>query len=202
MIAEKILPFPRGQTYSQCGRTGAGALVTMADGTASHLEGRLYQVPDTIHNTGHFVTLRIVKNDQGDTAFALDRKLVSFSVASIGDWGRRIDGLATADGTDAVKPIDDAYFYGTQSTAATTAVFHTCAALDLIYVVEEGPCRVLCDTATITAGLMLALSDEDGLGSPSVAGEVGFGTAMEAGNSTASTAVLTMVRAGVQSEVP
>ena len=199
MLTEKVLPFPRGTTYSQCGKDGTGALVTMADATAKELEGRLYQVRDTLHGTGQWITLRCVKNDNGDTAFALDRKLVYFNSASAGDYGRRVGGLTTANIQGRFcKPMDDAYYYGVQDTSATSARFHTCAAMDLFYVVDEGPCRVLHETTTlISAGDPGASSAFDGIAQEAADADYPFGTAMEDGDTAAHTATLYYVAGGI-----
>ena len=205
MIIEKCgLPFQRGTTFSQAGKDGTGAMVTLSDTIAKNLEGRLYQVPDTIHNTGHFITLRIVKNDSGAT-MAVARKFLTFTTASVSDWGRRVLAIAGDNQGERCKPMDDAYFYGTENTS-THAVMTTIADDDLFYVVEEGPCLV--ETASDSElgaadqGIPVT-TDGDGRVELAVAGDAvnGIMLASPVAASTAATANLIYVRAGVVVDV-
>ncbi len=197
MISEKILPFPRGTTYSQCNSGGTQGLVTMADATAHELEGRTYQVRDTIHKTGLWITLRIVKNDQTTSLQKLSRKLVGFTSSSAGDFGRRCGPFAATAGQLA-KPIDDAYYYGTEGTNQSS-VQNSCTALDLYYVVDEGPCRVetTSGVAAIAAGDPAAVDTEDGMAREAADSNYPFGIAMEAGDTAAMTATLYYVSSGL-----
>jgi hypothetical protein len=199
MLIEKSgLPFPRGTTYSQSAKNGQNTQVTLSDTLGNNLEGRTYQVKDTIHNTGHFIRLRVVKNDSGAQLTNL-RQLHSFSTASTTDWGKRIDGASGSQG-EMCKPIDDAYYYGTESTAVGgnwTAI----ATNDLLYVVDEGPCLV--ETATDSEignyeqGVGCA-SDGSGRIELAVAGDTVIGTMMsEPAASSAVTANLIYIHPGV-----
>ncbi len=203
MLIEKSgLPFPRGTTFSQAAGNGLNPLVTLTDTIAKNLEGRTFQVPDTIHNTGHFITLRVVKADvSGGTGIPVERHLQKFSSVAPEDWGRRIAGVATEDGTDVCKPLDDAYYYGTENTA-THQVQTTIADQDLFYVIEEGPCHILADTTKFAVGGAAAPSSSDGLASVAAAGDFAFGTALEVNDTAASTATLFYVRAGISQDAP
>jgi hypothetical protein len=130
-----ILPFPRGQTFLDGAYTGD-------DNTASHLEGRIYEAVDTVHNTGQMVKLRVVKNDSAGT-LTVARRCIRFATTSDTDWGRRAAGFCTTAGEPG-KPIDDAYTVG-----------KVLADDDLFYVVEEGFCDLKAGTAvpTISAGV-------------------------------------------------
>lgn len=198
MIIEKKLPFPRGKTYSDAAGDGTGALVTMADSSpAVNLEGRTFQVPDTIHKTTHLVTLRIVRFD---AAIAVARKCLSFSVASKGDWGARVDGLAGTGG-ELAKPLDDAYYYGVDGTA-NRAVATTIAQYDLGYVVDEGPCHVEATTGEKGAVGGAVAMDELGLIGTAAAADTNIATFLEINDTAAVTAVLVYVKGGIQTAAP
>lgn len=119
------LPFPRGTTANY------ESAFTLSDTVPdAGVEGRLYAVPDTVHGTGRFVILRLVKNDSGaDITIDNDARLFRAfsSTDALADFGRRISGTA-GDGA-VCRPIDDAYPDG-----------HVIADNDHFYVVEEGPC--------------------------------------------------------------
>ncbi len=202
MLIEKSgLPFPRGTTFSQCSKAGLNPLVTLADTTAKNLEGRKFQVPDTIHNTGEFIVLRVVKNHNG-SALGTTRLIHKFSTASKDDWGHRIAGVADANGTLMGKPMDDAYWYGTENTA-NHDVFSTIPDNDLFYVVEEGPCHVLCETTTkFSVGQAAAVSDTNGHAAAAAGNDDSFGTAGEINDTAAVTAALFYIKAGIQGETP
>jgi hypothetical protein len=123
MPVNDILPFPRGQEFTDAGE------VTLGDTGYDHLEGKEYEVPDTQHNTGQLVTLRIVKNDSG-AAIIGDNQLLRFSTATAADWGRRVAGIADSPGMMCV-PIDDAY--DTNDSIPDDSLF---------YVVVKGPCNI------------------------------------------------------------
>jgi hypothetical protein len=179
-MPEKTLPFPRGGTYLD-------GVVTGSDTLASHLEGKLYEVDDTVHGTGHKVILRCVKNDTG-SAITIARSFAKFSTTSQYDFGRRVGTFPNDTAGGVCKPMDDAYTVG-----------NTIADDDLFYVVEEGPCWVTSEATTynITAGDALA-SDASGLvnGAAAAAGEYVVGTADLQGTAE-STAVVVHVAGGL-----
>lgn len=141
---KNILPFPRGGTYGDGGANG----LTLDDNTASHLEGRIYEVEDTIHGTGGKTKLRIVKNDTS-ADITVARAFGEFSVGAL-DFGRRI-GTFPADTAGAiVKPLDDAYVVGTKIPDD-----------DLFYVVEAGPCAVKAEATISTAAAGLACATDN-----------------------------------------
>jgi hypothetical protein len=184
-MPEKTLPFPRGDTRSY------RELVTVDDTTFSDIEGRLYEVPDTVHGTGMPVILRVVKNDESaDITISTAKKILrTFSTTSVTDWGRRCSGAAGAGAV--CKPIDDYY--------AETSGLTTIPDNDLYYVVEEGPCYVYSDTTqapAITAGQAVA-SDSAGACTAALAGNAVLGTAMESETLT-NTKFVVMVKAGIQ----
>lgn len=152
---DRCLPFPRGETFN------AFALLTMGDTKHSDLEGRIYEVDDSMHGTGRTVLLRVVKNDTGG-AITVARKFAEFS-AGVLDFGRRIGTFPCDTAGAIVKPVDDAYTVGASIPDD-----------DLFYVVESGPCSVLTndDTLALTAGDGVA-TDNEGLVSddPAAAGE-------------------------------
>lgn len=121
-MAEKTLPFPRGSTNSDAG------LVDLDDSSFSDLEGKIFEVPDTVHDTGQPILLRAVKNDSGSD-ITVARTFMGFSTSSPNDFGRRVSGLAAAGAI--CKPMDDAY-----------AVGFVIPDDDIFYVVERGPCDV------------------------------------------------------------
>jgi hypothetical protein len=164
--------------------------VTPNDTTFMHLEGRVYEVPDTNHGTGSMVQLRVVKNDSGAAFTATHmRKCVSFSSTTKNDWGCRVDGLAKTDG-ELCKPIDDEY-YNQNATIPDN---------DLFYVVESGPVDVLSRTDNLLTAAKQLVSVAGGGGLLDIAsdGHYGVGMATEAPASTAaSTAFCVFVNAGI-----
>ncbi len=190
-MPEKTLPFPRGDTRSYRG------LVSLDDDTFKDIEGRLYEVPDTVHGTGQSVILRVVKNDEGaaitlSTAKKILREMAGAADptnATATDWGRRMVAGTTAGAV--AKPIDDYY--------AEVSGLATIPDDDLYYVVEEGPCYAYSDSAqapAIVAGQAVA-QDADGGCTISVAGNATIGTAMESETLT-NTKFLLMVKGGIQ----
>ncbi len=119
------LPFKRGTSANN------ESTLTLSDTVPdAGVEGRLYAVPDTVHGTGRFVILRLVKNDTGGdiTIDNDDRLFRAFSSTdALADFERRISGTA-GDGA-VCRPIDDAYPDG-----------YVIAKWDHFYVVEQGPC--------------------------------------------------------------
>ncbi len=190
-MPEKTLPFPRGCTRSYRG------LVDLDDDTFKDIEGRLYEVEDTVHGTGLPVILRAVKNDEGAAiTIATAKKILrEFSGAAdpanatSTDWGRRMVAGTTAGAT--AKPIDD--YYAEESGLATIPED------DIYFVIESGPCYVYSDTSqapAIVAGQAVA-QDADGGCTISLAGNSTVGTAMES-EALTNTKFLMMVKAGIQ----
>lgn len=142
-MAEKTLPFPRGQTASDSG------LVDLDDSTFSDLEGKIFEVPDTEHGTGEAILLRAVKNDSGSD-ITVARKFMRFAINAL-DFGRRVAGVVNAAGA-VCKPVDDAY-----------AVGFVILDDDIFYVVERGKCGVLTESSAVAldAGAVVA-SDSSG----------------------------------------
>lgn len=127
--AQKTLPFPRGETFNE------GDLVTMGDTYFDHLEGQVFEVEDTEHDTGVKTLLMIVKNDS-DAAITPANQLLRFSTGSK-DFGRRITGETNSAGMVCV-PIDDAY--GSSPAIADN---------DLFYVVVDGWCDIMTGATAI-----------------------------------------------------
>ncbi len=175
-MIEKNLPFPRGRTY------GDGVL-TLDDTSGSQLEGKLYEVKDTLHGTGIPVVLRVVKNEKGSTITA-DRLCLSFAVAESTDFGRRVDGIAGTAG-EIAKPVDDYY----KTVGVTTFLDN-----DLFYLVESGMCDIL-TSATGTAASAGELVQMKGTGLITKAGNTDtvIGVAMETLSTASSTACLVNV---------
>jgi hypothetical protein len=102
----------------------------MGDTTLQEFEGRVFEVPDTVHNTGINTRLVILHNDTG-AAITVARKFGEFSAATALDFGRRIGTFpANTEGAVCV-PLDDAYTVG-----------NTIADNDLFYGVVYGWCSV------------------------------------------------------------
>lgn len=135
----KLLPFERGRTFSDAG------MVTMDDGTYSHLEGQRFKCEDTVHGTGQKITLLVVKNDTG-AAITAARKFYKFSVTDAKDFGRRVAGVASTAGM-VCKPLDDAYTVGFSIPAG-----------DLFYVTDEGwgTVQSAAGTVNVAAGEQVA----------------------------------------------
>ncbi len=201
-IIEKTLPFPRGAFYSEASH-GGSALVTMGDSTAKNLEGRRYQVEDTIHKTNRQVILRVVKNDSGG-ALPVQRRLMSFNSNTTDDFGHRVDDYAATPGV-LCKPLDDAYYYGPQPKYTTSleltisdrAVETTIVEDELYYVVDCGPCDVEFTAANkVSAGGPVS-ADVLGLAKASADILYEVGTALEDGDTAAITATLIDVHPGL-----
>lgn len=180
------LPFPRGKTYSQ------SSGMTLSDTTASNLEGKIYEVKDTVHGTGRTVLLRVVKNDTGRD-ITVARKCGEFATTSATDFGCRI-GTFPGDTEGAVaKPLDDAYTIGA-----------TIPDDDLFYVVEAGLCYIQGEASSVdlTAPCAVAI-DSSGLinGAKAAAGEYVVGTlqlsSSDEGDGTDDTSLLVDVKAGL-----
>jgi len=180
-MTEKTLPFPRGSTASDAG------LVSLDDSTFSELEGKIFEVPDTVHGTGQPILLRAVKNDSG-AAITVARKFMRFALAAL-DFGRRVAGFVNAAGA-VCKPLDDAYTVGFSIPDD-----------DIFYVVEAGKCNVLTEASAVAldAGSVVA-SDASGFvnGAPCAqASEYAAGKIGPAAYATA-TAVVVEVQAGLR----
>lgn len=130
MSVREILPFPRGSTYNQDG------VLTMTASYADHLEGKIYEVPDTVHGTGQTVKLRIVRNAGSEITAA--NVLYEFDTNAL-DFGRVINTVTDGVG-EPCKPLDDDYTAGKKI-----------AQYDLLYVVESGLCSILMEDATIAS---------------------------------------------------
>ncbi len=157
------LPFPRGTTYGD-------NVITMTATIARDHEGRVYEVPDSVHNTGRKVKLRVVRNLTG-AAMTVARNFCEFSVGTQLDFGRKISGYgASVSQQGAIaKPLDDAYTVGM-----------TIPNLDLFYVVEHGPATVLTETVVCNLAAGDAVTcDANGRvnGAAAAAGQYVVGTA-------------------------
>jgi len=181
MSPKNALPFPRGGTASDWGQ------VTLDDTTYDHLEGKIFEVPDTVHGTGQLVKLRAVKNDSG-SAITVARAFMGFSKTSAHDFGRRCNGTAAAGAP--CKPMDDAYTVG-QSIPDD----------DIFFVVEEGPCYVKTEASAValTGTGNVVASDASGLvnGTPCAqATEYAAGT-IDAAAITVDTDIVVRIEAGL-----
>jgi hypothetical protein len=131
-MQDHSLPFPRGTTY------GDNVLTLTATLGQDH-EGRVYEVPDSEHNTGVKVSLRVVRNLTG-AAITVARRFCEMTSAASLDFGRKcaaFGGDVSAQGAVA-KPLDDAYPLGMSIPAN-----------DLFYVGEEGPFTVLTESGAV-----------------------------------------------------
>lgn len=175
----QILPFPRGKTY-------ADSVVIMTDADVNRLEGRVFEVPDTIHGTGMKVKLRVVKNDSAG-AITVARRLMKFSTDAK-DFGRRVAGYASVRG-QICKPLDDMYAEKGVGTIADD---------DLFYVVEGGPCKVNTGSGSISLAAQAPVcTDASGYidGTKAHAGFAAFGV-LDAASTSTSTATLVYVNEG------
>lgn len=127
-IESACLPFPRGSTMNSA--PPSGGLITLGDTGLQEFEGKVYEVPDTVHKTGKPVLLMIVKNDLGSD-ITVARKLMSFSTATALDFGRRIGAFPNVTAGGVCVPLDDAYTVG-----------GTIADDDLFYALIYGPCAI------------------------------------------------------------
>ena len=123
-ISKLALPFPRRNT-------AGGGRLTLNDTTFAELEGKVFEVPDTVHNTGVNTLLMAVKNDTGG-AMTVARTFGSFSAAgSTYDLGRRIGAFPCVTQGGICLPLDDAYTVG-----------NTIPQYDIFYVVLRGWCTL------------------------------------------------------------
>jgi hypothetical protein len=167
---------------------GDGVL-TLTDTYRSSLEGRVFTVPDTVHNTGLEIKLRVVKNDTG-AAITAARNLCEFDGPDSLDFGRRVTSFGNAISGQGVvcKPLDDAYTVG-QSIPDD----------DLFYVIEEGFGTVLTESGAVSlpAGTAVAANATGTLdGARAAAGQYVIGTMVET-ILTASTNAKIYVNAGL-----
>ena len=174
----RCLPFPRGYTM-------ADGIITPGDTGRDHLEGKLYEVPDTEHGSGVNVILMAVKNDTG-AAITVARKFGEFSAATALDHGRRIGQFPCNTAGAVVLPLDDAYTVGA-----------SIADDDIFYVVVYGYCDVLtgASVASLAAAGAVA-SDNAGLiadQATAAAGEFVVGTLDYAASYSANTATTIFV---------
>jgi len=175
-----ILPFPRGKTFSQ---NADSTKFTLSDQNFKSLEGKTFEVTDTVHGTGEKIKLRVVKNDSGAAITVAADRLVMFSVTSDTDFGNRVSGYNTVAG-GVCKPIDDDY-----------AVGFSIPDDDLFYIIEEGLCDIEAENTGISAGNAVASNNTAQVNNAvAAAGEYVVGTAQEA--SAASTALLVRVAPG------
>lgn len=124
------LPFERGGTF------GGASGMTLANVNLDKLVGATFVVPDTEHNTGSEVVLRLVKNDSG-SAITFDNQIVRFGTDA-GDFGRYVDGTTNLGGMVGL-PIDDAY-----------SASYSIADNDYFYLVQRGPCTVRTNSSSFT----------------------------------------------------
>ena len=161
-MQDHAMPFPRGRTY------GDNGVLTMTATLGQDHEGRVYEVPDSKHNTGQKVKLRVVRNvTGGDITVAWDG--CEFATTPLG-FGRKIAAFGAALSGQGVvaKPMDDVYGIGT-----------TIPENDLFYVVESGPCY--CRTEGVVVNLPVGTAvayDAAGRvnGARAAAGQYVFGT--------------------------
>jgi hypothetical protein len=180
-MANKHLPFPRGSTLNEDG------LLTLAGTEFAKLEGTLYEVEDSVHNTGRTVLLRLVRNGNA-SAITVARKGVEFSVATAGDWGGVAAGICDTAGAVG-KPIDDAY-----------AVGKSIAAKDYFYVVEAGPCNILTEASSVNlaAGAAVAFDNTGAInGAAATEAEFIVGV-LDAASTDTATAALVWVEPGIK----
>jgi len=155
-------------------------------------EGRVYEVPDTEHNTGQIVKLRVVRNSTGATITAA-RRGCEFRKSGGGttmDYGRKIGAFGNNFSAQGIvgKPLDDAY------TAGVTILEN-----DLFYVVESGPCTIEAESVVVSLPAGTAVTwDAAGQinGARAAAGEYVVGTIDEA-CSTPSAEVIVLVNEGL-----
>ncbi len=182
-MISKHLPFPRGTTFSDAHSDGA---TTLLDDSQSGLEGKLYEVKDTLHGTGIPVILRCVKNDNS-TTISTDYRCMSFSTSSATDFGSRVDGVANTKG-EIAKPIDDFY--------AASSLLGEIPGYDLFYVVDSGMCDIKSFSGTATAtsvGGMASVAGTGGYAAASADTGTAIGIAMEVSSTSANTAFLVNV---------
>lgn len=182
---KKHLPFPRGSTLNEDG------LLTLTGTEFAALEGTIYEVPDTVHNTGRTVLLRLVRNGSGN-AITVARKGIEFSTAASKDWGGVAAGICNTAGAVG-KPIDDAYTVG-----------KSIADDDYFYVVEAGPCYIVTEASSVNlaAGASVAF-DNTGAVNGAAATEAEFIVGvLDAASTDESTNVLVWVEPGIKPANP
>lgn len=183
MNCDNSLPFPRGKTYSD----GEGT----PDSTyGAHLIGRVFETYDSQHSTAHKVKLRVVRLENAvtipGTAAAPLHKLYAFGTDAK-DLGRTLTGTLAGAGV-ICKPIDDAY-----------AGAKVLAQYDLVYVIEEGPCKITTGATTVNlAQFDSVTSDSVGCvaAADAVVGQFVVGT-IDAATDAEDTEVLVYVRGGL-----
>ena len=121
-MSTRILPFPRGNFFTQGSPTPSATL-------GHALEGMLVRVNDE-HAPGNAKLLRVVRNASGADITVVPGKLVRFSSGDTDEYGGYVAGYLASSG-GVCKPLDDAY--------ASGAVWK---ANDLAYVVERGRCEL------------------------------------------------------------
>lgn len=187
-MSSNQLPFERGTTY------GDGQL-TPTDAMAERLKGDVYEVTDTLHDTGLPVFLRVVQNDKA-TAKTVGRPGIVFPfTTSATSFGKRLSDTYSGDG-EFGKPLDDFY---------TAKEVTSIPAYDLMYVVEGGPCDLMADAAnTVTSAAIGAVVSVSGSGlvdaAPS-AGDYIVGAIMENADVASSTSFLCLVKSGIIDQV-
>ena len=137
-MLSNILPFERGGTFA--GTSG----MTVTDISIEHLVGKTYVVPDTEHETGAEVVLRLVKNDSG-SAITTANQIVRFGTDAK-DFARYVDGTTNVVGQIGL-PIDDAY-------SASFSIPDD----DYFYVVQKGPCDIAMDASSVALVAHMAVT--------------------------------------------
>jgi hypothetical protein len=123
----------------------------MGDLTLQEYEGKLYEVPDTVHGTGINPILVVLKNDTG-SAITVARKFGEFSAATALDYGRRIGTFPCDTEGEPVCALDDAYTVGA-----------TIADNDLFYGLVYGWCTIATQAVSNFAAQMPVCSSALGV---------------------------------------
>ena len=119
------LPFPRGSTMSDLGRSG----ITPTAAMWSQILGQKYEVQDDLHSTGLPVILLVVRLETAFTTSADYFGLLYPFDADSKDFGRELQSAAASNSAGALAvPLDDHY---SKSQALL--------ANDLVYVILSGP---------------------------------------------------------------
>jgi hypothetical protein len=129
----------------------ADGLLTMGDLTLQQFEGKIYEVPDTVHKTGIKPKLIVLKNDTS-AAITVARKFGEFSAATALDYGRRIGTFPCDTEGAVVCPLDDAYTVGA-----------TIADNDLFYGIVYGWCSIATQAVSNFAAHMAVCSSALGV---------------------------------------
>jgi hypothetical protein len=126
--------------------------MTAALGAAQKCLGKIYEAPDTVHDTGKPIKLLVVQNETGGD-ITVARKFGSFRATTAKDFGRIIGAFPNTTAGGVAVALDDKY------TVGTTILEH-----DLFYVVLEGPCNVLTAAAVNSLAANIGVvSDNAGL---------------------------------------